>query len=510
MNRILSGLLIFVLIPVINDAAEARSTDGKTAHAGLKPNILFIIVDDLRPDLGCYGHPLAKTPHIDEIAAEGVTFLRAYCQEAVCTPSRASVMTGRRPDQTEVWNLYTRFREKLPEIETIPEYFKNRGYATTAFGKIYHSQEAYQDPKSWSEPASLYTNDIAQGYFLPENRDLRPTENRPVTGRKMAASEAADVPDKSYPDGKIALAAVDWLNKHTTVEPGKPFFLAVGFHKPHLPFCAPKQYWDLYDRKSVGAVPNPQPPADQLDLALVSSLPELRGYRDIPKIGPINKVKTAELRHGYLACVSFVDAQIGLLMDALERSGKAENTIVVLIGDHGFHLGERGYWCKATNYELDTRVPLIIRAPGINAAGTQSNSLVELVDLYPTLTELANVPPPKGLDGQSLCPLLKNPESTVKAAAYSQFPRPWESADWRKEPRIMGYSVRTDRWRMVTWIDLEKDTEIARELYDHASDPSEMKNLAGIPNWKEIEDLHLNLINSMDLNVNSWPPPLTP
>ncbi len=461
-----------------------------------KPNVLFIAIDDLRPDLGAYGHPVAKSPHIDRLAAGGITFMRAYCQEAVCTPSRASIMTGRRPDQTGVLNLYTRFRDRLPDVETLPQFFHRRGYAATAFGKIFHSQEPYQDPASWSEPATLYKNDISEAYFLPKNQNPITTGDRPITGRKMSATEAAEVEDSRYPDGKIARHAVAWLRGRAARAGSEPFFLAVGFHKPHLPFSAPRRYWELYDRESFATVPNPTAPADQLPLAVVPSLPELRGYQDIPDEGPIPSAKAAELRHGYLACVSFIDAQVGLLLDELERSGAAKNTIVVLWGDHGFHLGERGYWCKATNYERDTRVPLIMRVPGSANEGQRTDALVELVDVFPTLVDLAGFSPPVDLAGVSLLPVIEDVNGSVKSAVYSQFPRPWESSDWRSAPSIMGYTVRTDRWRFVSWVDLGDGREIARELYDHSTDGAEMHNLAEDPRWQETAERHARLLSA--------------
>jgi iduronate 2-sulfatase len=465
--------------------------------AKARPNILFIVVDDLRPDLGAYGDPLARSPNIDRLAARGTAFLRAYCQEAVCTPSRASVMTGRRPDDTGVWNLYTHFRDRLPDVETLPQFFLRRGYVATSFGKIFHSQEPYQDPASWSEPATLHKNDISEAYFLPENQAGDSAGNRPVTGRKMSATEAADVPDERYPDGRIARAAVAWLQGRAGREVAEPFFLAVGFHKPHLPFSAPLHYWNLHDRASFVTVPNPEAPSDQLPLAVVSSMPELRGYRDIPDHGPIPAEKAAELRHGYYACISFIDAQVGLLLDELERSGAAANTLVVLWSDHGFHLGERAYWCKATNYELDTRVPLIISAPGVGQPGRTANALVELVDVFPTLVDLAGFAPPKDLAGVSLRPVLEDASATVKEEAFSQFPRPWEARDWRSDPTIMGYAVRTDRWRFVSWVDLADRREIARELYDHTTDGEEMHNLAGDPRWLEVEQRHVRLLDQI-------------
>lgn len=496
LSRYLTGILL-----VVGPMAAALSAEPATA----KPNVLFIAVDDLRPALGAYGDPLAQSPHIDRLAAAGTTFMRAYCQEAVCTPSRASIMTGRRPDETGVWNLYTRFRERLPDVETLPQYFHQRGYAATAFGKIFHSQEPYQDPASWSEPATLYKNDISEAYFLPENQAPKHAENRPITGRKMSATEAADVPDELYPDGKIARHAVAWLQRRAEPKEREPFFLAVGFHKPHLPFSAPRRYWDLYDRESFTKVSNPVAPADQLPLALVSSLPELRGYRDIPDEGPIPAEKAAELRHGYHASVSFIDAQVGLLLDELERSGAMENTIVVLWGDHGFHLGERGYWCKATNYEQDTRVPLIIRTPGESRSGQRTDALVELIDVFPTLVDLAGLPSATGLSGVSLRPVLEDPTASVKDVAYSQFPRPWESRHWRSEPTVMGYTVRSDRWRFVSWIDLADGREIARELYDHATDAAEMRNVADDPRRAKIVAQHRGMLEAVRVSPPESP-----
>ncbi|MDA0350052.1 MAG: sulfatase [Verrucomicrobia bacterium] len=485
--------LAIVLGLLAGCSSGQKGLPGKN-ESTIKPNVLFIIVDDLRPDLGVYGHSYARTPNMDGLAGQGVVFQKAYCQEAVCTPSRASFMIGRRPDNTGVLNLYTRFRDKDPEMLTIPEHFKNHGYDTTAFGKIFHSQEPYQDPRSWSEPATLYANDISQGYFLPENQDTMSSEIRPVTGRKKSATEAAKIADERYPDGRIARSAVAWLEERRGYEESNPFFLAVGFHKPHLPFSAPRKYWDLYDRESVGRVANPQAPPDQLDLALVPSLPELRGYQDIPNEGLVSPEKSAELIHGYLACVSFVDAQIGLLLNQLKQMGIYENTIVVLLGDHGFHLGERGYWCKATNYELDARVPLIVKPAGQGYAQGESDTIVELVDLFPTLADLADLPIPALLDGQSLRVELETPNAMRERAAFSQFPRPWEISDWRGQPSIMGYSVRTDRWRFVLWVDFAGKAEIARELYDHQTDPVEMKNLAGNPQFLAVEERHHELL----------------
>ena len=427
-----------------------------------RPNVLFIAVDDLRTNIGAYGDPIAKTPNIDMLANGGMLFERAYCQQAVCNPSRASLLTGRRPDTIRVWNLRTHFRDTTPDVVTLPEHFKNNGYRAVAYGKIFHGEKPLADPPSWSAPEAFEYVSRADEYQQPQNKGAR---------GKFAAVEVTDLPDEAYPDAQAATAAIKELN--ATHE--RPLFLAVGFRKPHLPFTTPKKYWDLYDNLSIGGPPDAEAGAFIPQLALHPSA-ELRGYSDVPDVGQIEKEQAVALRRGYYACTSFTDAQIGRLLQALEKSRMAKNTIVVLWSDHGFHLGEKGLWAKTTNYEIDTRVPLIIRGPGVKVGG-KTRSLAELVDVYPTLVDLAGLPMPPKLEGLSLRPVLEDPSRSVKDAAFSQFQRPFNAGSNSFD--AMGYAVRTDGYRYVEWRDPKTNAVLARELYDEKADIAESRNLAG-------------------------------
>jgi iduronate 2-sulfatase len=447
--------------------------------AAARPNVLFIVVDDLRASLGCYGDATAITPNIDRLAGRSLLFTRAYAQQAVCNPSRQSFLSGRRPDAIRVWNLKSHFRQTAPDVITLPEHFKRHGYVTHGIGKIYHDGREMQDPPSWSLPATFNLVGKKADYQLPENQA---PPDRPQ--QKMAASEAADAPDDAYPDGKVAAAAVAALGQLKTR--GQPFFLAVGFRKPHLPFSAPKRYWDLYDRAKIPEPERDTPPRSAPEIAL-HNWPELRGYSDVAKQGPLAREKARELRHGYYASVSFTDAQIGKVIDELERLKLAGETIVVLFSDHGFHLGDSGLWCKDTVYEAATRVPLLVSAPrgGSRRSATgRADALVELIDLYPTLVELCGLPLPGKLDGRSLVPLLRDPKRAWKAAAYSQFPRPWMASS-SQPPQRMGYSVRTDRFRYVEWRDFKTAELWARELYDYSTGGLETNNLASDPAYAD-------------------------
>ncbi|MFD2886997.1 sulfatase [Chitinophaga cymbidii] len=432
-------------------------------HHKQPPNILFIAVDDLRPQLGCYADPIVQSPNIDKLAGSGVVFNRAYCQQAVCSPSRTSLMTGRRPNTTRVWDLKTHFRSNIPDVITLPQYFKNNGYHTQSVGKIYHDPAKAQDAPSWSVPEISAVTKKEGKYVLPENLQKKSS--------KAAASEQADVPDNAYIDGQVADQALAVLKKIKD----KPFFLAVGFRRPHLPFSAPKKYWDLYDRNKI-PLPVPYTLPSNIPVYARHRNEELRGYSDIGFNNVIPDAKKRELLHGYYAAISYVDAQIGKVLAELDRLGLTKNTIIVLWSDHGFHLGENDLWAKATNYELDTRVPLIIAAPG-KERGVKSDGLVELVDLYPTLAELGGLPVPEGLEGTSLVPLLTRPGQPWKSAVFSQFPRPWQ---YKGEPETMGYAIRTDRYRYVEWRDFKTDAIKATELYDHQVDPDEVNNIANI------------------------------
>ncbi len=439
-------------------------------------NVLMIAVDDLRPQMGCYGDPDALTPHMDELARRGTVFERAYCQQAVCNPSRASLLTGLRPDTLRVWNLATHFRKNRPDAVTLPQHFKNHGYHTECIGKIFHDPRSHRDAPSWSIKEKLaFTDEVGGKYALEEN-----VKNG--GRRKAAATESADVPDSAYIDGQVADAAVESL-RSLAARPA-PFFLAVGFRRPHLPFSAPKKYWDMQHAARIGRVPTPLAPIDAPAIALHDSR-ELRGYTDIPDLEKLSLAQSAHLRHGYYAAMSYVDAQIGKVLAELDRSGLRELTVVCLWGDHGWHLGEHGLWGKTTNFELDTRAPLIFALPGQLTAGSRSKSLVEFLDVYPTLAEICGLPPAEGLEGLSLAPVLKNPRAKVRDAALSQFPRTSPEGSSGRTASRMGYSMRTDDWRYTEWTDVKTGQVHARELYDHNRDAQETINLAGRPEHAE-------------------------
>ena len=427
-----------------------------------RPNILFIAVDDLRPELGCYGRDYIKSPNIDRIARQGMTFNRAYCQQAVCSPSRSSLLTGTRPDTTKVWDLVTHFRDALPDVVTLPQLFKQGGYFVQGMGKIYHP--GFDDPRSWSVP---WQAPKAPTYALLKTPKVK-DEDKPKK-KEGPPFESADVPDSFFKDGMVADLAVNTLR-----DLGKkpdPFFFAVGFAKPHLPFVSPKRYWDLYDPAQIKLAPNPFHPKDAPEYALTNSN-ELRNYVGMPAEGPIPDNLARQLKHGYYAAVSYTDAQIGKVLDELDRLGLRKNTIIVLWGDHGWKLGEHGEWCKHSNVENDTNAPLIVSVPGMKNAGKHTNALVEFVDVYPTLSELAGMPLPGHLEGTSFKPLLDDPNRSWKTAAFSQYPR----QGW------MGYSMRTDRYRFTVWVGRKDHSKVdAIELYDHQTDPQQNTNIAKLP-----------------------------
>ena len=448
------------------------------------PNVLFIAVDDLRPELACYGSSHIHSPNIDRLANTGRLFQRAYCQQAVCNPSRTSLMTGLRPDTIGVTGNHSHFRTKHPDVVTLPQHFQEHGYHSAAIGKIYHGVfpdgasitkwDTMGDPASWSVPAIrfgpryYYTEEgmaaaksVYQQIYKPKNPGPNDWTNKLVFG---PATESPDVADNVLYDGKVADQAVNELNRLKAH--GKPFFLAVGFIKPHSPYIAPKKYFDLYN--NVTLAPQTDFPAGAPEFAGHRS-GELRRYTDQPNSGEISTDKQRRVRHAYFACVSYIDAQIGRVLDELDRTGLSENTIVVLFGDHGYHLGEQSLWGKTTNFELDTRVPLIVRVPGMQSAGEPSSSLVELVDLYPTLAELAGLPISKELEGKSFVPVLNNPSAATKKQAVSQFPRGGGR---------MGYSLRTDTHRLTQWVHQQTGEVSATELYEYTDGLIETKNIA--------------------------------
>jgi len=468
MKRLLLVLLIHSSLLAIYHSFGEQSS----------PNVLFIAYDDLRPALACYGDPIAITPNFDRLADKGTLFERAYCQLAVCAPSRLSLLSGKRPDSIKVWDLNTHFREYDPKLITLPQHFKNNGYHSRSIGKILHGANAPKyDPPSWSEDP-MYDDGRRHSwrYAAPENLK--------VVTLKRTAAEGEDVPDSAFVDGKVCDSAEQALA--TFKGTGQPFFLAVGFRKPHLPFVAPKKYWDLYDRDDIPPPSSRNHPSGAPEYA-TRTWRELEGYTDIPKdLAKIPDDKVQELRHGYYACVSYVDALLGRILDKLETLELDDNTIICLWGDHGMHLGEQGLWTKSNNYEIAARVPLIIYDPRQKRKGARSQALVELVDLYPTLTELCGIESPEGLEGLSAAPLLDDPEQAWKSAAFHQFPRDYVDIKHKRHGDVMGYALRNDRYRYVQWKDWKFGDILKEEIYDQERDPNEMQNIAQNPENKEL------------------------
>ena len=439
------------------------------AVAAERPNVLFIAVDDLRPALGCAGDPHAKTPNIDRLAARGTVFNRAYVQQAVCSPSRSSVLTGRRPDTTRVYDLVTHFRDHIPDAVTLPQHFKANSYVSRGVGKIYHP--GYNDEPSWSAPweGAKARNFGPDGQKLMAKLRAEAKEKGADVGRVRGLSvESPDVADDYLNDGAVAGRGCELLRELK----GKPFFLAVGFAKPHLPFVAPKKYFDLYDPAKLPVSDDSDPPKGAPKFAPQFG-GELRAYHEVPKSGPIPPDLARRLVHGYYAAASYMDAQVGRVLDELDRQGLTENTIIVLWGDHGWHLGDHGMWCKHTNYETATRAALVMAKPGQKATGKKTDALVEFVDIYPTLVEACGLKLPDGLEGHSFAPLLDDPARPWKPAALSQYPRGGKDIG-----PLMGYAIRTDRHRLVEWRERQSGKPVAYELYDHTTDPGEGVNVA--------------------------------
>ncbi len=428
---------------------------GTAFAARPKLNVLFISVDDMNNDLGCFGHPLVKSPSIDRLAARGVRFDRAYCQFPLCSPSRSSLLTGLRPDSTRVFDLQYHFRQDLPDVLTLPQMFIRNGYYVARVGKMYH----------YGNPGDIGTNGLDDRVswmerFNPAGRDKTTLEldiinYTPKRGLGSAMAFLADPTgtDPQHTDGKVTDQAIQLLEAHKD----KPFFIAAGFYKPHTPWVTPKKYFDLYPMDPI-ALPKitPQTPDEYPAPALASTRPW-------PYFG-ITPEQARECKRAYYAAISFVDAQIGRLLDAVDRLGLRDNTIIVFWSDHGYHLGEHGLWFKQSCFEESARVPLIVSVPGQKTAGQASTRPVELVDLYPTLAELAGLTLPQHLQGFSLRPLIDEPRAPWDHPAYTQVQR---GAD-------PGHSVRTERWRYTEWGFGKK----GQELYDHENDPQELRNLA--------------------------------
>jgi len=487
-------LLYILLATLILTACSTREVEKK------RPNILFISIDDLRPDLGVYGNEDIITPNIDHFASEGVTFLRTYSQAAVCAPSRASLMTGLRPDSTRVWHLGDKFRKINPETVTMPQYFKKFGYHTVSMGKIFHNY--MPDSVSWEEPdlrpiqysapemwyrdgETFYVSDsISQLQVIRREKIIAKRPNAYADGWNTGpAYEMADVHDTVYYDGAQTELAIRTLKR--LKEQDEPFYLAVGYFRPHLPFTAPKKYWDMYDRDSIKLATNSFVP-ENTEVFTMNSMYELRSYDGFkhikhPTTGYRVPDDTARiLKQGYYASVSYVDAQVGKLLASLEEQGLADNTIVIIWGDHGWKLGEHNSWGKMTNYNIDTHVPMIIRAPGVGQQGVKTERLTELVDIFPTLCDLAGIEVADYLQGTSVKPLMEDPYKPWKLSAFSQFHRrPKVTPDGG---RYMGYSITTERYHLVEWhtwdhIEGLAGEIVAHELYDLQEDVDENVNI---------------------------------
>ncbi|SNQ44841.1 sulfatase [Cellulophaga lytica] len=493
-----------------------------------KPNILFIAIDDLRPELGCYGSNIAITPNLDKLATEGLLFNNAYCQQAICGPSRASVLTGVRPETSGVYHNYIKFRDANPNVVTLPQQFKNNGYETVYCGKIFHHGDL-DDELSWSrQPAidSMLLKNIKRpgGFVLEENNKDRKEQRAKMIAKygevakyglaMGTAYENADVADNEYLDGYNTELAIATMKEMATNN--KPFFLGLGFNKPHLNWTSPKKYWDLYNPNTIKLALEKQGPKGGAEMGLHASF-ELRTRSGIPKKGELNNNLAVTLKHAYLACVSYVDAQIGKIITQLEKEGLRDNTIIIIWSDHGYHLGDMGIWGKATNYEVATRVPMLFWAPNMpkKSSGKKTNALVELVDIYPTLCSYANIPVPNYAEGYSFKPIVNKPTKKWKTAAFSQFPTPalreWgayplrpamketffgpliknveariihqQKDKWNRnlfENTLMGYAMRTKDYRFIVWKDKHKpkNEPIFIELYNHKLDPSETVNIA--------------------------------
>lgn len=485
--------LFFVIVTAAATAAAAAE----------RPNVLLLLVDDLKPALGCYGDEVAVTPHLDRLASRGQRFDLAYCNQAVCAPSRFTLMLGAHSTSTGLYGLGSQLRRIVPDAVTLPQHFARHGYRTESLGKVFHVGHGNGgDPDSFmvehfSDKVIEYADPLSTGSGLTReeayftNQQLDRIRSLP----RGAAFEAPEVADEAYADGRVAAETVRRLQaaKDRRNSDDTPFFIAAGFARPHLPFSAPRRYWDLYDPNNL--------PSAEVQLSPVGAPAvagktngELANYSPVPDSGVVDEDLARQLVHGYYASVSFVDAQIGKVLAELERLELAESTIVVLWGDHGFHLGDHGLWTKHTNYEQANRIPLIVVAPGVTLPGTSTQQMAESVDLYPTLAELAGLPKPDGpqpIEGVSLVPVLRDPAARVRDHAYHAYPK-----------AKLGRAIRTQRYRLVEWKQVGAAEETAEfELYDYKVDPQETRNVASE---------QTDVVNQLRRILATYPEPVAP
>ncbi len=467
-----------------------------------RPNVLLILVDDLKPALGCYGDPVAQTPHIDALARQSLRFELAYCNQAVCAPSRFTLMLGAHSTSTGLYDLRSQLRDRVPDAVTLPQFFARYGYRTESLGKVFHVGHGNRgDPQSFSvppfrdkvieylDPNSTPGDRLTREEALFSNRQLDRIRSLP----RGAAFESPQAEDRQYADGRVAEEAIRRLRAAALRrrQDGTPFFIAVGFVRPHLPFSAPKKYWDRYDPHTL-----PMPRFTRLpeNAPAVAGKKggEIAAYRPVPADGNVDLALTRKLIHGYYASTSFVDAQIGKVVEELKRLELVDDTIVVLWGDHGFHLGDHGIWTKHTNYEQATRIPLLIAAPGVTSPGSSTRQLAQSVDLYPTLAELAGLPPPhvpQPIDGVSLVPVLRHRQTRIRDHVFHVYPK-----------RKLGRAIRTERYRLVEWKPWKNDSASTEyELYDYLTDPLETRNLAAA---------HPDIVARLKAILARYPPPL--
>jgi len=443
-----------------------------------KPNILFISVDDLRPQLGCYGNPHMKTPNIDALATEGIVFTNTYCQVPTCGASRASLLTGIRPKKNRFSLTRASAQVETPYAITLPEHLKNNGYYTMSGGKIFHSnKDSYH---AWSEDPIIPDKNGGhwRDYALEENRIMLAEQN---TG---PAYESPEGPDEIYSDGKLTQWAL--LKLQESSEMDQPFFLGVGYVKPHLPFQAPRKYWDLYSEEDIRLAPNPFPP-ENAPPESIHNWTETRYYSNVPDQGPMPEVEAKKMIHGYYASTSFVDAQVGKLLAELKRLDLAKNTIIVLWGDHGFQLGEHGLWDKHTNYKHSLHSPLIYKIPWLEG-GKKAEGLNEFIDIYPTLCELTGISHPAGLQGMSLVPHMHNPELPGKTAVFSRY---------QEGNPLHGHTVRTVQFTYTEYSDSDNRV-VARMLYDIQNDPAENINLSEKKEYQDVIKKLSNMLKMID------------